>query len=175
MKFPTYHSLGNHTEALQIDFNPDEISFDRIVELFWKNHNPLRGVRSRQYMAAFWFYDEAQRDAILAGQAAVERRLEAKVETPVLPLDVFYPAEDYHQKYRLQHSPLMDYFQRTYPAFNDFNNSTAAARLNGFVAGHGRRELFEKEADGYGIPRESMLKSVRLPGACASRQCCDDP
>ncbi len=123
-------------------------------------------------MAAFWYHDEAQKDAILAGQAAVERRLDAKVETPVLPLDVFYSAEDYHQKYRLQHSPLMDYFQRMYPVFNDFNDSHAAARLNGFVAGYGRKKLFEDEASDYGIPHDQLLQHVRVTGVSKTPRSC---
>ncbi len=157
---------------MQVDFNPDEISFDQIVELFWKNHNPLRGVRSRQYMAAFWYADESQHQAILAGKATVEERLTAEVQTPVLPLNVFYAAEDYHQKYRLQHSPLMEHFERMYPKFSDFNDSTAAARLNGFVAGHGLRELFDNEVDRYGIPREALLQNVRLAESRTSQSAC---
>lgn len=163
---------------MQIDFNPKEIAFAEIVELFWKNHNPLRGIRSRQYMAAIWYHDDAQRDIIDAAKVTTERRLDAEVQTPVLPLDVFYNAEDYHQKYRLQHSPLMTYFQQAYQNFEDFNNSTAAARLNGFVAGHGRRELLEEESDGYGIPREVLVQNTRFresdgsrPSSCGPEGC----
>ncbi len=120
-------------------------------------------------MMAFWYHDEAQREIINAAKEATERRLEAGVQTPIIPLDVFYNAEDYHQKYRLQHSPLMTYFQQAYQNFEDFNNSTAVARLNGFVAGHGRRELFEEESDGYGIPREVLMSNLRFRESYGSR------
>lgn len=161
-KSPTYHSLGNHTEALEIDFDPAVISFAEVVDLFWNSHNPLRGVRSTQYMTAIWFHEEAQRRVIEDAKAAIETRLSGTVQTPVKPLDVFYLAEDYHQKYRLQNSPLQKRFNVLYPSFADFNNSTAAARLNGFLAGHGSQQLFDEEHEGYGFPVEELKRSVRL-------------
>ena len=159
---PTYHSLGNHTEALQVDFDPQQISFAEIVDLFWKSHNPLRGIRSRQYMTAIWFHDSSQHKTIMTAVESIERKLEAKVRTPVLPLDVFYLAEDYHQKYYLQNSPLQKRFDAMYPQFVDFNGSTAAARVNGFVGGNGSKQLFDKECDGYGIPIEELSQFSRL-------------
>ena len=144
-EFPKYHSLGNHTEALQIDFDPAQITFEEVVELFWNSHNPLRSVGSRQYMTAIWFHDEAQAEAIGTAKTAIEGALDATILTPVMPLDVFYIAEDYHQKYGLQHSPLMRWFNRMFPEFSDFNKSTAAARLNGFVSGPGSQQLYEDE------------------------------
>jgi peptide-methionine (S)-S-oxide reductase len=159
-RFPTYHSLGNHTEAMEIDFDPAQIAFVEVVDLFWKGHNPLGAVRSRQYMSAIWFHNESQRDAINTAKEAIERRLEAKVQTPIMPLDVFYLAEDYHQKYRLQHSPLMKRFNAMYPNFDDFNNSTAAARLNGFIAAHGSRELYDAEYESYGVSAKELTQII---------------
>lgn len=159
---PTYHSLGNHTEALQVDFDPQQITFAEIVDLFWKSHSPLRGIRSRQYMTAIWFHDESQQAVINAAVQLIEKQLEAKVQTPVLPLDVFYLAENYHQKYYLQNSPLQNRFTAMYPGFTDFNNSTAAARLNGFVGGNGSRHLFDTESDTYGIDADDMSEFIRV-------------
>ena len=169
-KFPTYHSLGTHTEALQIDFDPAQISFADVVGLFWDSHDPRSGIRSTQYMAAIWFHDAAQREVIHATSQAVEARLQTKVRTPVMPLDVFYSAEDYHQKYRLQNSPLKTYFRTMYPQFEDFNRSTAAARLNGFIAGHGSRTVFDDEHSQYGVPPEELRQLIRLraqPEGCS--------
>jgi len=114
-------------------------------------------------MTAIWCHDEAQRDAINTAKIAIERRLDATIQTPVMPLDVFYLAEDYHQKYRLQQSPLMKSFDRMYPHFNDFNNSTAAARLNGFVSRHGSQQLFDEERETYGISADELRKAIRFP------------
>ena len=56
----------------------------------------------------------------------------------------------------------MSVFQTMYPAFEDFNNSTAAARLNAFAAGDGSKQLFEKEVDQYGFPREELESALRI-------------
>jgi peptide-methionine (S)-S-oxide reductase len=159
-KFPTYHSLGDHTEALQIDFDPQQISFKEIVDLFWKAHNPLQQIRSRQYMTAIWFHDDSQAEAVNAAKKVIEQNLDATLQTPVLPLHMFYLAEDYHQKYRLQNSQLMKYFEVMYPNFADFNNSTAAARLNGFIAGHGSRELYDAEYESYGVSAKELTQII---------------
>jgi hypothetical protein len=113
-------------------------------------------------MTAIWFHDEAQAEAIGTAKTAIEGALDATILTPVMPLDVFYIAEDYHQKYGLQHSPLMRWFNRMFPEFSDFNKSTAAARLNGFVSGHGSQQLYEDEYEAYGIPVEELRQSVRV-------------
>ena len=147
-----------------MDFDPQQISFAEVVDVFWQSHNPLSNMRYPQYMSAIWYHDEAQREVINAVKAAIEKRLQAKVETPVVPLDVFYLAEDYHQKYRLQGSPLRTPFQAMYPEFSDFNNSTAAARLNGLLAGYGTQQLFDEERHEYGIPAEELNPFVRLRG-----------
>jgi peptide-methionine (S)-S-oxide reductase len=65
---------------------------------------------------------------------------------------VFYPAEDYHQKYHLrQDAVLIRYFNAIYPASEDFISSTAAARVNGYAGGYGTPEVLEKELDSLGL------------------------
>lgn len=177
-EFPTYHNLGNHTEALQIDFDPNVISFEKVMEVFWNNHNPLRKGFSRQYMAAVWYHDETQREIIDRTRDAVATRLGQTVQTPILPLDVFYLAEGYHQKYRLQQYPsLLKHFARMYSDAASFVNSTVAARLNGFLYGYGSKELFERECDGYGIPVDELRQTIHFresqapSESCGSGQC----
>lgn len=108
-------------------------------------------------MSAIWYENEAQLEVINATKVLVAARYGQEIKTPILELDVFYPAEDYHQKYYLQnHNNLMRYFNGMYSKFEGFMNSTAAARLNGFVAGHGTKELLNAEVGGYGIPAEEL-------------------
>ena len=163
---PTYHALGNHTEALQVDFDSQEISFEDVVNLFWSSHNPIAAPRRSQYKSAIWFADESQLEAIEATTLPLVERFEQELTTEILPFDKFYNAEDYHQKYSLQHHKnLMKGFQHSYGSFEDFNNSTAAARLNGFSAGYGRPDLFHEEQNLYGFSLEdleSVLDKYRL-------------
>lgn len=80
----------------------------------------------------------------------------------MLPLETFYNAEDYHQKYSLQrHHDLMKAFDHMYPNFNDFVDSTAAARLNGFAGRHGSQSLFDKEKESYGHDLAELEKAFR--------------
>jgi len=57
-KNPTYHSLGDHTETVQIDYDPTQISFEELLDVFWDSHRPTQRAWSRQYMAAVFFHNE---------------------------------------------------------------------------------------------------------------------
>jgi peptide-methionine (S)-S-oxide reductase len=124
--------MGDHTESLQVDFDPAQISFEQIVNLFCQKHSPTSPPRSRQYMSAIWHDGNSQREVIYSAREKLAEQSLGRIQTPVMSLDTFYLAEDYHQKYRLQrNAKLMDRFSLIYPRFVDFVNSTAAARLNG--------------------------------------------
>lgn len=135
---PTYHSLGDHTEVIQIDYDPRQISYEALLDLFWAEHDPTDRVLSRQYMAAVFYQNDAQRRAAERSKARLEAKLGKTVRTPILPVGVFTRAEDYHQKYFLRHERLlMREFSAFYPADDAFVDSTAAARANGYVGGYG--------------------------------------
>jgi methionine-S-sulfoxide reductase len=136
--YPTYGSMGDHSESIQIDYDPVRISYAKLLEIFWRNHDPTYRAWRRQYMSAIFYHDEEQKRLALDTMAGEEERRNRKVQTEILPLGKFYLAEDYHQKYQLrQHRELMAEFKRIYPRAIDFINSTAAARVNGYVSGHG--------------------------------------
>ena len=59
---PTYYSLGDHTETIDVEFDPDVTSYEDMLKLFWKNHDPSSKC-SRQYMSAIFYHDEGQREA----------------------------------------------------------------------------------------------------------------
>lgn len=135
---PTYHNLGDHTESLQVDFDPTRISYRELLELFWKGHTPTSRAWSRQYMAAVFTHDAAQRRAAEESKAALEASLGRTVQTQILPAGPFTLAEDYHQKYYLrQDRELLREFTAIYPSAADLVNSTAAARANGYAVGEG--------------------------------------
>ena len=160
---PTYHSLGNHTEAVQIDFNPDELNFEAVLNLIWTSHNPIGAPRSSQYKSAIWFADDQQLVAIKESLEPLVKKYERELTTEILPLETFFNAEDYHQKYVLQrHDAVMKQFGKYYPDFADFVDSTAAARLNGFAYGCGSRSLLEQEQANYGFSPELLAPVIRL-------------
>ncbi|MDZ7761250.1 MAG: peptide-methionine (S)-S-oxide reductase [Desulfovermiculus sp.] len=53
---PTYHDLGDHTETLQVDYDPEAVSYPKLLEVFWESHSPEQSALSRQYMAAVFYH-----------------------------------------------------------------------------------------------------------------------
>jgi methionine-S-sulfoxide reductase len=95
---PTYHRLGDHTETIQIDYDPGVISYRDLLDVFFSNHTPTHPSHSVQYRSAVYYRTEDER---CAAEEAIGR-LEAavgRVYTAVEPFRVFHLAEDYHQKY----------------------------------------------------------------------------
>ena len=149
---PTYHRLGDHTEVFQVDYDPEVLSYEDILEIFWSSHNPAGKSWSRQYRAVLLFHNQAQEKAAWESKKAVEEQLSIKVQTAIEPLDRFYLAEDYHQKYYLQNvEELAMEIKAYYPDIMDLVESTVAARLNGIAGGYGDPALLEKELDFYGL------------------------
>ena len=154
---PTYRNMGNHTETFQIDFDPEEISYDEILQVFWDNHNPFSRTWSRQYMSILFYHNEDQKAAAFKSKEVLESKMKAEIATEIVPFSDFYLAEDYHQKYYLQARPdLSAEIEAYYPDFKGFIDSTAAARLNGLVAGYGNRELVKAEVESYGLSPEGI-------------------
>lgn len=151
-KNPTYHDLGDHTETIQLDYDPTQISYKELLEIFWESHNPGSRSWSRQYMAAIFFHNDQQKKIALETKDQVAARIKDEVYTQILPATVFYLAEDYHQKYFLRLEPeLLNELTAIYHSTKDFVASTAAARLNGYVAGYGTRAGIEAEISSLGL------------------------
>jgi peptide-methionine (S)-S-oxide reductase len=164
LKNPTYHRLGDHTESFQVDFDPATTSYEALLEVFWRSHNPCGGAWSRQYMSAVFYHDDAQKKAAEAARDKVAAA-RGTVKTPILPVGTFTLAEDYHQKYELRNDELVGRELRALFATDaEFVASTAAARANAAVAGAFPRERLLKEIDRYGLgekARERLLAHAR--------------
>jgi methionine-S-sulfoxide reductase len=162
-KNPSYRSLGDHTEAVQIDFDPARIAYEDLLEVFWSSHDPRSRSRCRQYMAAVFFHDGAQKKLAEKTRDRAAERLGGRIFTKVLPAARFHLAEDYHQKYMLRRNrPLVDEFERMYPGGRGFTHSTAAARINGFLGGNGEAEILKKELDLYGLSESGRRRVAKL-------------
>jgi len=160
-KDPTYRSIGDHSETIEIDYDPARISYKDLLLVFWQSHDPTYKSWSRQYMSAIFYQNDEQRKRALETKAFEESQRNQKIYTEIVPYGKFYLAEDYHQKYELRrHSDLMKEFKAMYPRDIDFVNSTAAARINGYVGGHGRAEDLEATIAKLGLSaagRERLL------------------
>ncbi len=165
MKAPTYKRMGDHTETIQVDYDPGRISYSQLLAIFWQSHQPERRSWSRQYMHAVFYHDEDQRLQAEASRVALAEKIGDKVETKVAPLRSFTMAEDYHQKYLLKgHRALKAEVVRIYPSHRDLVDSTAAARLNGYAGGHGNKAQLSREIAKLGLStrgRETLIKLVQ--------------
>ena len=154
---PNYGNMGDHTETVQIDYDPQRITYADLLRIFWDSHHPGERAFKPQYMNAVFYHNEEQRQMGLASKAAIERRTGRTVNTQVLPLRAFYRAEDYHQKYLLnRNSDFAKELMRIYPNKKDFVDSTAVARINGYVGGNGDTHQLSRELEGLGLTRNSQ-------------------
>jgi peptide-methionine (S)-S-oxide reductase len=109
---PTYEEACSgktgHTEAVLVVFDPEKISYEEILKLFWENHDPTQGMRQgndvgTQYRSAIYATSPEQLETIEATKAAFGSRLReagyGEISTEVAELREFYYAEDYHQQY----------------------------------------------------------------------------
>ncbi len=153
---PTYHAMGDHTETVEIDYDPSVISYDDLLGVFWQGHDPRRPSGSVQYRSAILYRTEEERAEAEASLERV-RRVLGTVVTSVEPLKHFHPAEDYHQKYYLRaRRELMAEFRAMCPADGDLVDSTAAARVNGWLDGYGTTEEIKDD-----LPRTGLSHSAQ--------------
>lgn len=160
---PTYHNIGDHIETIQVEYDPQKISYEDIVNEFWESHKPQRTVWKRQYASALFFHDEYQEKVARESRARIESDLGEKVNTEIIELKMFYIAEMYHQKYHLQgYYELMEEYRVIYPSLGDIVNSTSVARVNGYIGGYGDIAQFEKTYPLLGLSegKKDFLKSI---------------
>ena len=109
---PTYREvcsgLTGHAEVVRVVFDPGQVSYERLLQAFWENHNPTEGMRQghdtgTQYRSAIYSLDEPQRRAAEASREIYQERLRAAghgpITTEIRQATPFYYAEDYHQQY----------------------------------------------------------------------------
>ena len=119
---PTYEEVSagrtGHAESVQVVYDPAKIGFDKLLDVFWHNIDPLTADaqfcdHGTQYRSAIFYGDEAERQLAEASKAALERsgRFKSPIVTEIVPASAFYPAEDYHQDYYLK-NPIRYKFYR---------------------------------------------------------------
>lgn len=149
---PTYYNLGDHIETVQIEFDPQVISYEELLDMFWHAHNPYKPGWLRQYMSAIFYHNDIQEEFARGTSEEQFRKTNRKIFTEIIPYREFYIAEGYHQKYHIrQHHQLVKEYIMIYPDENDFTNSTSAARVNGYAAGYGNLRALEEEIENLGL------------------------
>lgn len=115
---PTYEEvcsgLTGHAEVVLVVYDPSQISYLKLLRIFWENHNPTQGMRQgndigTQYRSAIFTFDDCQYDTAMESrkqyQIEIERAGHGQISTEIAPAPCFYYAENYHQQY-LAKNPL---------------------------------------------------------------------
>jgi len=119
---PTYEEVSTgttgHTEVVQVVYDPAKVSYEKLLEVFWRNIDPT--VRDQQfcdvgsqYRTAIFYLDEEQKRLAEASKAALEKSkpFKAPIVTPVQAAGEFWPAEDYHQDYYKKNPVRYKYYR----------------------------------------------------------------
>ena len=120
---PTYQEVSaggtGHAEAVQVVYDPQKVSYEKLLEVFWHNIDPTQKDgqfcdHGNQYRTAVFYHDETQKQLAEASKAQLQKTkpFEGEIVTEIVPAGEFYPAEDYHQDYYLK-NPLRYKFYRT--------------------------------------------------------------
>jgi len=105
---PTYQEVctgsTGHAEVVEVRYDPDQVSFDQLLLVFWTGHDPTQLNRQgpdvgTQYRSAIFYLTSEQKDLATKSKAMVEAKLSKKLATEITPAGPFYPAEEYHQNY----------------------------------------------------------------------------
>ena len=123
VKKPTYEQVSTaqtgHAEAVRVQYDPGKISYDKLVEIFWRNIDPTQGNaqfcdHGPQYRSAIFYQDDEQKRVAEASKAALQKNkpFRGEIVTEITKATEFYPAEDYHQDFHLK-NPVRYKFYKT--------------------------------------------------------------
>lgn len=105
---PTYEDVCSrttgHAEVVEVTYDPERISYDELLDVFWRKHDPTQLNRQGwdvgdQYRSVVFVHDEEQREAAEASKEHEQANRRRPIVTAIEPAQTFWPAEDYHQQY----------------------------------------------------------------------------
>jgi len=109
-KNPTYEEVctdrTGHAEAVEVEFDPAEVSYEQLLSVFWQNHDPTQRNRQgpdvgSQYRSAIFYHTPDQQSAAMASKQRLDAsgQLKRPIATEIVPAAQFHRAEEYHQQY----------------------------------------------------------------------------
>lgn len=146
-------------------YDPAKISYSELLDVFWNSHNAFSKAYSAQYKSIIFYHNEEQFQQASVSGDSIEAATGRKIVTEIRSASVFFQAEDYHQKYYMAVlGKLVKEMKAIYPDINDYVNSTAVARINGYAGGYGTEETLEKELGSLGLSLEGMEELREIAG-----------
>jgi len=137
---PDYHSVGDHAEAVEVEYDPSVVPFDRLLDVFWANHDPTQIFGQGpdvgpQYRSVIFTQNDDDALVALSSKSTNQIKLgpQSEIVTEIQPLGVFYPAEAEHQKFELRRKPqLLQLLGEI--SDEELVSSVLATKLNGYAA-----------------------------------------
>lgn len=107
---PTYEQVCSgttgHAEAVQVEYDPEKVSYEKLLDVFWSNHNPTTVNRQgpdvgEQYRSVVFYHSPEQKAAAELSRDELQKtgKFKNPIVTEIVPATEFYPAEEYHQRY----------------------------------------------------------------------------
>ena len=157
-----------------MDYDPAVISYEELLDVFWDSHNAASPSGSRQYMSIIFSHNDEQKRLATESRDREAARTKSTIVTEIRPAGEFFRAEGYHQKYRLRSErDLLREFTAIYPLERDFVDSTAVARVSGYLDGYGTLADLQAELQGLGLSTQAGERLTiivsRRPGRTGCR------
>lgn len=171
---PTYKEVASgqteHTEAVQIYYDPNIISYEGLLERLWREMNPTDGKgqfvdRGKQYRPAVFYHNQAQKVVVERSIERLEKSgvYKQKVATEVSPFSTFYPAEDYHQDY-YHRNPIRYSYYRNGSGRDQFLNNQWGEELKiDYKQYSNQASDADVTASSFVKPSEHYLRSTLTP------------
>ncbi|MEK6890831.1 MAG: peptide-methionine (S)-S-oxide reductase MsrA [Nanoarchaeota archaeon] len=144
---PTYEQVcsdkSGHAEVVYIEFNPEIVSYSKLLDIFWKSHDPttknmqLPDVGS-QYRSVIYYYSDKQKKEAEKSKKEIQKLIPKKIVTQIVKAGKFYPAENYHQDYVKKHG-----VGSCHIAKNPYLNES----LGGFLGKMSRKDILKDLRD----------------------------
>jgi len=161
---PTYEEVSSgktgHAEAVQILFDPSKISYEELLEVFWRNIDPTDEYgqfvdRGSQYRTAIFYHDEEQKRLAEASKERLARsgRFDRPIITEIFPAAEFYPAENYHQ----------DYYKNYASSYNLYKKNSGRERFLEKKWEDSGEMTIEEKLDRFEKPGDEELKNMLSP------------
>ncbi|ABS32660.1 peptide-methionine (S)-S-oxide reductase [Clostridium botulinum] len=161
--FPTYNSIGDHLETLEVYYDSSKIAFENLLTIFEENHNYIVRPNLLQYYSAIFYNNENEKELCLDWKKNKKEELKTEVLTKISPIEKFYYAEFYHQKYYVQLEPvIMSNLRSKFSTGNDLISSPLYHKLNAYLAGYGSLKELNKEIEDFNLSEDAKNRLLSI-------------
>ncbi|NFK80241.1 peptide-methionine (S)-S-oxide reductase [Clostridium botulinum] len=161
--FPTYNSIGDHLETLEVYYDSSKIAFENLLTIFEKNHNYIVRPNLLQYYSAIFYNNENEKELCLDWKKNKKEELKTEVLTRISPIEKFYYAEFYHQKYYVQLEPvIMSNLRSKFSTGNDLISSPLCHKLNAYLADYGSLKELNKEIEDFNLSEDAKNRLLSI-------------